>query len=106
MKYGEIDAVIDQWARRHLMKVMRSWANDECRNVYVSDAFGNCAQIWIDPPGKGQIAVHAAAVESKIDDEWSDDWHVPVPQLNATLEEAFEAVQHWFNQMAKQASQS
>ena len=93
--YSSIDPVINAWVERHGFSLYTLYAGGpESRNVYVSGN-GECCQIWIDPPESGRVALHAADVETRSDEEMRQDWHVPVQDLEQTLEEALAFVQQW-----------
>lgn len=93
--YSSIDQVINAWVERHGFDLYTRYAGGpECRNVYVSGN-GECCQIWIDPPESGEVALHAADVETHNDEEMRQDWRVPVNGLEGALEEALVYVRQW-----------
>src|SRR5574343_1189001 len=95
--YSSIDSVINDWVERHRFDLYTRYAGGpECRNVYVS-GHGECCQIWIDPPESGRVALHAADVETRNDEEMRQDWHVALQDLEQTLEEALAFVRQWMN---------
>ena len=54
-----------------------------------SSKAGECFQIWIDPPGEGQICVHAAGIEGRKENDAPEDWCVSISDLEAALEYVF-----------------
>ncbi|GAB2524724.1 hypothetical protein [Lysobacter humi (ex Lee et al. 2017)] len=96
-EYQEIDSVIAQWVERHSLALYTHVEGHAgtFRNVYLGSA-QECAQIWIDPPKDGFVAVHAADVESRNDEPMRMDWHEPVVGLPSVLEQAVMHVHAWF----------
>ena len=94
--FTEIDPQIERWAKKHSLMLNTSpWNSQESRCVWLSSEAGECFQIWIEPPGDGLVRLHAAGVESRRDDHPPHDWMVPVGEIAAALESAYELVLEW-----------
>jgi hypothetical protein len=98
--YAAIDSAIREWVEKHRFTLFDSaegFPEEDFRSVYLSSDRGECFQIWIDPPESGEVSLHAADVETRLDEEFHHDWRVPVPQLAAALEVAVAHVKGWMN---------
>lgn len=95
MSYASVDPQIRAWAQRHRLKLFTSFADRESRFAYVSSKAGDCFQMWIEPPADGQIRVHTALVDGQWLNEPATDWHVPISEIDAALEDAFATVVGW-----------
>jgi hypothetical protein len=96
--YASIDPTINAWAEKHsftLFRTIEGMAAQDFRAVYLSSDRGECFQIWIDPPESGQVAVHAADIETRLDQEFRHEWRAPVDNLAAALESAVAEVGRW-----------
>jgi hypothetical protein len=94
--YAEIDPQIEHWAKaRSLILNTSPWDGRALRCVWLSSNAGECFQIWIEPPADGVVRLHAAGVESRLDDKPPHDWAVPVEKVGAALDSAYELVLEW-----------
>jgi len=96
--YASIDSTINAWVEKHsftLFRTIEGVPEQDFRTVYLSSDRGECFQIWIDPPEAGQVAVHAADIETKLDKEFRHEWRAPVGNLAAVLESAVAEVGRW-----------
>lgn len=99
MTYAQIDSTINAWVEKHKFVLFTKYEGrqePEFRAVYLSSNLGECCQIWIEKPESGQVAVHIRDIETRMDEEVSKDWVVPMSELEGTLEEAVSFVQAWF----------
>jgi hypothetical protein len=99
MSYSSIDAVIQAWVKKHRFTLFdRTEGMDgSFRSIYVSSEKGECFQIWIDPPESGRVAIHAADVETHLNETLRQDWSVPIATLEVALENALTHVKAWMN---------
>jgi len=98
--YEPLDATIREWAERHhftLFDSIENMPDQVFRTVYLSSESGECFQIWVDPPQSDHVALHAADVETRDDEEFRQDWRVPVQALAAALDRAVEHVHGWMS---------
>jgi len=103
VSYSSVDPVISAWAHRNSLKLPTHddrGAELKFRNSYTSSHEAECCQIWIDPPQDGLVALHAATVESRDDEEVKQDWCVPVQELDAALEIALSFVRTWMTRQS------
>lgn len=92
MSYSDIDSIIFQWADKHSLKLVKSWARGQTRCAYLSSVTGECFQIWIDPPRDGGVNVHAACVTGRTESDPPVDWQTDSMHLAVTLDEAMLSV--------------
>jgi hypothetical protein len=100
--FALIDSVIFAWVEKHSFKLFTGYQGFEhiaCRNVYFSSSKGECCQIWVDPPRSEMVALHAADVETHMDEELRHDWSVPVEKLDAALDDALAFVRKWMDRI-------
>jgi len=100
MGYSEVDPIIKAWTERHgfaLHDRYEGFPDVPLRLVYLWSPKGECFRIWIDEPKSGQVSVGAAEVETRNDEEFRQDWLIPVESLSAALEGAIAHVQKWMN---------
>ena len=98
MSYESIDPVILAWTERHALALFTSIEGMEdvtFRCVYVSGDKGESCQIWVEPPESNHVALHAAGVETRLDEKLKQDWRVPVTDLEHALEHALSTVEQW-----------
>ena len=97
MSYAEIDPIIRAWSQKHGFTLFERVEGDPTpvRSVYLSSPQGACFQIWIDQPRSSQVALHAADVETRDDEELRQDWSVPVSSLAVALDHAVLHVREW-----------
>jgi hypothetical protein len=95
MTYSLIDPLLRDWAHRHSLKLINSFAGREERFCYVSSSRGECFQISIDSPENDGVNVNAWSVETLDDKEMHQQWAVAIPQLEQALQAAFETVRGW-----------
>ena len=97
MPYLSIDPAIRAWAERHGLTLFThvEGSTSPIRCVYLSNPKGECCQLWLDPPQDGRVAIHAAGVETQLDEEMERHWSVPVLDLENALENVLSRIQQW-----------
>lgn len=94
--YRLIDSIIEDWRKKHSLKIHTSVGDREVRSVYVSSIAGECFQIWINPPTGGRIDVFAACVEGRREDDVPHEWRgILADDLRETLELVFNTIIGW-----------
>lgn len=93
--YLEIDHIINAWAERHSLQIHSHFADRAARCAYVSNAAGECFQIWITPPANGSICVAAGCVEGRREDMPEQRWMGLLANLGDNLEAAYRVVLDW-----------
>ena len=99
MSYAKIDSTIRAWTEKHRLTLFNGieGMDHSLRCVYISSEKGECFQIWVGQPESGQVSIHAADVETHLDETLRQDWSVSVENLEAALENALARVQSWMN---------
>jgi len=96
MSYAGLDATIRSWADKHSLQLYTKWADDlDCRCVYLWSTIGECFQIWITEPQEACVAVRAADVVTRDDEELSAGVTVEESMLGNALEDMLTNVYGW-----------
>lgn len=95
MIFEPVDSIIDAWAVKHGFVLFREFGGLPARFIYMSSE-RECCQIWIEPPLRGDVIVHARDVETVDDEEVRMDWKVLCVELATALDDAFLSVKRWF----------
>ena len=95
MSYVEIDPHIIAWAARHNLILSMYGEGVEVRSIHVSSNAGECLQIWVEYPVGRIVAVHADCVEGRRDTFGSQDWLVPIDDIEQALENVFQTISEW-----------
>lgn len=93
--YASIDPAIQRWAKQHKLSIGTEWAGGESRFVYVSSVAGECFQIWVEDPTEGQVKLHAACIEGRMESEPQTSWLLTEADLDGALENALQTVFGW-----------
>ena len=96
MSYDAIDPVIASWCKRYGFTLFThtEGMSGQYRCIYTSSE-SECFQISVDEPDAGEVAIHAADVETHLDEELRKDWTVPVGALASALDAAVAHVRGW-----------
>jgi|HubBroStandDraft_6_1064221.scaffolds.fasta_scaffold2984998_1 hypothetical protein len=95
MSYAALDATISSWADKHSLRLYTKWPGGDIRCVYLWSTIGECFQIWIAEPQEGCVAVHAADIETRDDEELSAEVTVQEAMLGNALEDMLTNVYGW-----------
>lgn len=93
--YEIVDDLINDWAKRHALKLNTSFSGREARYAYCSSIAGECFQISIDPPSVGAVSVCSWCVEGRREDDPPRYWRSAPAELGSALEKAYQTVEEW-----------
>jgi hypothetical protein len=92
-EYSKYDLILNAWSERHgLGKICTTYKGDEVRTTSIVSSIGEMFQVWLGVPGENnEISVHVWDYKER-----RKDWkNVPMHQLDAALESAFQTAKSW-----------
>jgi hypothetical protein len=93
--FGEADAVLSSWAKRHGLHVLTRYRDDEVRSIPIVGPDGRELQIWLENEFGGYSA-HASPVERRrpMDNSWSSE-PVNGKDLEPILDALLDCIDEW-----------
>ena len=95
MAYESINPVLQEWANRRRIVILREDGSDR-PFFYISSASAETFQVVIEPEQDGVVRIDAHLIETSNDEEVHYIWQVQVENLLRLLNLSIRAAELWF----------